>query len=97
MRILELSRKGKDYDYVEVRLNYADIREINLALYEYCKNSENSKRTSLHRIHRDIAHLFEIFKNGGLDCWSIRMLKELEDKVVESQKDAIIPCTKEDK
>lgn len=67
-----------------IELNYDEIRDIANGLYELGKLTKFT--TSFHKIHRDMAFLFNIVKHGCIDSNSIRMLERLQDKLDESRK-----------
>lgn len=86
MTILELihDNKYKQYNAV-VRLSYDEIRDLSHGMYHLCEDEKNKMRTSYHEIHKEIALLFDLVKNGHLDSWSISMLNDLQKAIDESR------------
>lgn len=86
MTILEMNRDSdRNIFNATIKLNYDEIRDISHALYHLCEDEKNKKRTSYHEIHRDIAWLFDLVKNGCLDRCSVDMLNDLQNAIKESK------------
>lgn len=55
-----------------VELTYDELRDISNALYECSKTHDK-----YHQTRTKMFILFEIVKNGSLDCWAIEKLYEM--------------------